>query len=286
MRAVQCAPDHLGIGVRAFDHVDASAYGVQQTLRMAGDHPDLAGGLQHARIDVARARGDGDHEGVPVRVGECTLPQPAERHMYESTGSFRHRSKPSMDPLPDIVSLLRLHYCLVTGLDAGGDWALRFERHEGFRCNAVLEGACRLSVEGVAEPSRLEAGDCVILPQGRPFRISTWRASSRRNADEVYSPVPHGGTAVHGGGDFCMTGSRFLVSGPPADVLLGALTPMVRVRAGPHRDAVRWSLERVAASLRAGSRGHGRPAGRAFCHAHTHRLARCVYAGPSRNDAS
>ena len=156
-----------------------------------------------------------------------------------------------MDPLSDIVALLRPHDCVAAGLDAGGDWSIRFERHAGLKCNAVLKGACWLAVEGDAAPIRLEAGDCVVLPHGRSFLLSARRTRTGEDARTVYAPVAHGGTTVHGGGgDFFMTGSRFLVSGPAAKRLLGALPAAVVVRPGAGREAVRWALGRIAEELR------------------------------------
>ncbi|MEM9009980.1 MAG: AraC family transcriptional regulator [Pseudomonadota bacterium] len=156
-----------------------------------------------------------------------------------------------MDPLSDIVSLLRPHDCVAAGLDAGGDWSIRFDRHAGLKCNAVLKGTCWLRVEGAAEPRRLTAGDCVILPKGRPFLLSSRPARFSEDAEAIYAPIPHGGTAVYGGGgDFFMTGSRFLLSGAAADILLRALPLVVVVRPGAEREAVQWSLHRIAEELR------------------------------------
>ena len=159
------------------------------------------------------------------------------------------------DPLSDIVAMLRPHDCVAAGLDAGGDWAIRFERHAGLKCNAVLRGECRLSVEGMNGFLRLEAGDCFILPHGRPFLISARDATLGDDATTIYAPVPHGGTAVHGGGGaFFMTGARFLLSGPAADMLLRALPPVIVVRHDPggstRGGAIRWTLERIAIELR------------------------------------
>ena len=156
----------------------------------------------------------------------------------------------AVDPLSDIVSLLEPHDCVAAGLDAGGDWSIRFERHAGLKCNAVLHGRCSLRVDG-AEPVTLEAGDCAILPHGRAFLLSARPARSGEDARTVYAPVPHGGTAVHGGGgDFFMTGSRFLLSGTAAELLLGALPPVLVVRGGPGRTTLPWALERIADELR------------------------------------
>ena len=156
-----------------------------------------------------------------------------------------------MDPLSDLVSLLRPQDCVAAGLDAGGDWSIRFEAHAGLKCNAVLKGACWLRVEGVMKPLRLRAGDCVILPHGLPFLLSARAARFGEEAEAIYAPVSHGGTAVlGGGGDFFITGSRFLLSGPAAAMLLRTLPPVVVVRPGPEQEAVGWSLGRIAEELR------------------------------------
>ena len=157
---------------------------------------------------------------------------------------------PAVDPLSDIVSLLEPRDCVAAGLDAGGDWSIRFERHAGLKCNAVLHGRCSLRVDG-AEPVTLETGDCAILPHGRPFLLSARPARAGEDARTVYAPVPHGGTAVHGGGgDFFMTGSRFLLSGTAAELLLAALPPVLVVRGGSERATLEWALGRIADELR------------------------------------
>lgn len=155
-----------------------------------------------------------------------------------------------MDTLSAIVSLLRPHDCVAAGFDAGGDWSIQFEAHEGIKCNAVLKGSCWVTVAGETAV-RLDAGDCVILPQGRPFLLSSKPMKTGRDAQVLYAPVRHGGTAVYGtGGDFFMSGARFLLSGPTAQILLAGLPAMIAVRPGPEQDTVRWVLDQLAAELR------------------------------------
>lgn len=156
-----------------------------------------------------------------------------------------------MDPLTDIVALLYPHDCSAAGLDAGGDWSIRFDRHAGLKCNAVLKGSCWLWVDGADAPQRLEAGDCAILPHGLPFTVSARQMKIGADAAAIYAPLPHGGTAVYGGGgDFFMTGARFLLSGPVADALLRAMPPVIVVHSRLSGDAVRWSLAQIAEELR------------------------------------
>ncbi|MEM7488125.1 MAG: AraC family transcriptional regulator [Pseudomonadota bacterium] len=155
-----------------------------------------------------------------------------------------------MDPLSEIVSILHPHDCVAAGLDAGGDWSIRFGAHEGLKCNAVVEGTCWVKVDGMA-PVRLRAGDCAILPHGRPFLLSSHEARAGRDADTLYTPVPHGGTAIYGGGgEFYMTGARFRLAGPPARTLLQSLPPLIVVGAGPAGATIQWTLDGIAAELR------------------------------------
>ena len=156
-----------------------------------------------------------------------------------------------MDPLSEIVSLLHPHDCVAAGFDAAGDWSIRFDSHTGMKCNAVIRGHCWLAVDGT-EAVCLEAGDCAILPRGRTFLLSARPARSGHDAQTLYAPVRHGGTALYnGGGEFFMTGARFLLSGPAADVLTGALPPLIVLRGGGAQgDGIRWALDRLAGELR------------------------------------
>ena len=43
-----------------------------------------------------------------------------------------------MDPLSDVLSLLRPRSYAASGFSAGGDWSVRFPRHEGIKCYAVV----------------------------------------------------------------------------------------------------------------------------------------------------
>ncbi len=148
------------------------------------------------------------------------------------------------------MSLFRPHDCVAAGLDAGGEWSLRFEAHEGLEFNAVLKGNCLIAVDG-ENPIELQAGDCMILPHGRSFLLSSKPSRMGRDARAIYRPVSHGGTAVLGkGSGFYMSGARFLLSGPAADILLGCFPPLIVVRPGQQQELVAWALDKIADELR------------------------------------
>src|SRR5690349_4771168 len=78
----------------------------------------------------------------------------------------------AMDPLSDVLSLLKPRSFMSGGVDYGPDWSLRFGPHDGIKYQAMLSGGCWLEVEGL-EPVRVEAGDCYLLPRGLPFRLAS-----------------------------------------------------------------------------------------------------------------
>jgi len=156
-----------------------------------------------------------------------------------------------MDPLSDVLSLLRPRSYLSAGFDAGGDWSIRFDRNAGIKCYAVVSGQCWLAVDGVADPVRLSAGDCFLLPGGRPFRLASDLALEPVDAVTVFSAARAGGVATwNGGGDFFLVGSRFTVSGEQAGMLLSMLPPIVHIRDQAEQAALRWSVERMMQELR------------------------------------
>ena len=50
-----------------------------------------------------------------------------------------------MDPLSDVLSLLKPRSYRTVALDAGGDWAIQFHKHEGLKFQAVISGAAWLA---------------------------------------------------------------------------------------------------------------------------------------------
>jgi Cupin len=154
----------------------------------------------------------------------------------------------SMDPLSDVLSLLKLRTYAAAGLDAGGSWSLQYPKYEGIKCYALLSGQCWLSVDNVPEPVRLETGDCLLLPSGRPFRIASDLASASVDAHTIFL-TPGSIRTLKGGGDCFGFGGHFSLTGDHAGVLLGMLPPIIHLKQEADKTSLRWSLEQMMQEL-------------------------------------
>lgn len=162
-----------------------------------------------------------------------------------------------MDPLSELLSLLRPRSSLSSGFDVGGEWSIRFgDQHKQIKCYVILSGESWLAVEGIDNVVRLEAGDCFVLPNGRPFRLASDLTRRPCSASTIFQGTRPGGVVtVNEGGAFSLVGSRFVVSGKHADMLLALLPPIVHLRKESDQVALRWSVERMMQELREGQPG-------------------------------
>ena len=155
-----------------------------------------------------------------------------------------------VDPLSDVLSLLKPHTYVAGGFDLRGCWSIEFEPHTGIKCYALLCGACWLALDGLAEAVRLEAGDCVLLPNGRRFRLTNDLALQPTPFGELRAVEWRGGIAtLDGGGDTLVLGGHFAFEGAHADVLLGAMPPVAHLREDSDKMNLRWALERMRREL-------------------------------------
>lgn len=157
-----------------------------------------------------------------------------------------------MDPLSEVLSLLKTRSYVSSGFEAGGDWSLHFQLDRDIiKCYAVEAGGCWLAVDGIDDALWLEAGDCFVLPSGRPFRLTNDLELSPEDSKTAFPPVEPGGVVrVNGGGDLLLVGSRFTVSGRHAKLLLGMMPPIVHIRNHVDQEALRWCVARMREELR------------------------------------
>ena len=152
-----------------------------------------------------------------------------------------------MDPLSDLLSLLKPRSYVSGGVALARAMSIQWPQHAGIKCYAVVKGECWLSVEGVAEPVRLTAGECYLLPPGPPFCLATDPAAEPVDFALLKAAGRVGPGVVSREDEACfLVGGHFLLTGRHADMLLGALPPIVHIQKESDKAAMRWSLERMA----------------------------------------
>ena len=171
-----------------------------------------------------------------------------------------------MDPLSDVLSLLKPQSFAVGGLGFALNSAIQWPKHEGIKCYAMVSGQCWLFVEGIADPVLLTAGDCYLLPPGPPFRLATDLSLTPVDFMTINRAPCEGvaagrsahvdsrradGRAPRPEGDGCyLVGGHFVLTGDHADILLNSLPPIVHIRKEADKAAIRWSLERMSQEVR------------------------------------
>jgi len=153
-----------------------------------------------------------------------------------------------MDPLSEVLALLKLRGYMSAVFDARGDWSISFGPLEGIKFYAVASGTCWLAVDGVSDAVCLNAGDCILLPRGSPFRAASDLAIPSVDALTVFSG--DGERVTHnGGGEFLGIGGYFTLDGRHAEILLGVLPPIVQIRDEANRAVIRWTLDQMCKEI-------------------------------------
>ncbi|WP_202423723.1 AraC family transcriptional regulator [Duganella margarita] len=170
--------------------------------------------------------------------------------MRDGRNIYRYRPN-LMDPLSDILRLMRPCGYGFRGLDAGGDWALAFTAAEGVLCFAIETGGCWLRLVDAVAPTRLEAGDVVLLTGGGAVQLYSGATAELRDAAEFLSRVPPGEVAtLNGGGDCRGIGGFFSLEGMDGRGLLAAVPSVVHVRSDTSKTALYVGVQRLMSELR------------------------------------
>ncbi|MCY1071647.1 AraC family transcriptional regulator [Nannocystis sp. RBIL2] len=136
------------------------------------------------------------------------------------------------DPLSQVIALLQPRAVFSKPISGAGRWAVRYSEfgHPSF-CT-VLEGSCRLAVDG-HRPLTLEAGDFLLLPATPGFTMSGFEPATPERIDPKLTPAPtaevrHG---TRGGRpDVRLLGGYFVFDSPDANLLVSLLPAVMHVR--------------------------------------------------------
>ncbi|MCU1229985.1 MAG: putative araC-like transcription regulator [Acidobacteria bacterium] len=136
------------------------------------------------------------------------------------------------DPLSEVIALLQPRTIFSKSISGAGRWAVRYSDFGQPSFCAVLEGSCRLAVDG-HRALTLEAGDFVLLPATPGFTISGFEPATPTRIDPKVTRAPTG-EVRHGrrGGrpDVRLLGGYFVFDSPDAALLVSLLPALIHVR--------------------------------------------------------
>jgi hypothetical protein len=136
------------------------------------------------------------------------------------------------DPLSEVIGLLRPRTVFSKSISGAGRWAVRYSVFGQPSFCAVLDGTCRLAVDG-ERPLTLEAGDFLLLPATPAFTMSGGEATKPKRLDPTVSPSPTGDVryGTRGGRpDVRLLGGYFVFDSPDSGLLVSLLPGLIHVR--------------------------------------------------------
>jgi AraC-like DNA-binding protein len=139
------------------------------------------------------------------------------------------------DPLADIITLLQPRAVVSKAISGAGAWAVRYSAFGQPGFCVILEGGCRLSVEG-QPPVDLLTGDFVLLPATPAFTMSSFEKALPQHIDPRAAAgrsdeVRHG--RQDGPPDVRLLGGHFSLSSANARLAVSLLPAMIHIRDNP-----------------------------------------------------
>ena len=138
-----------------------------------------------------------------------------------------------VDPLSEVISLLRPQAVFTKGISGAGRWGVRYSDfgHPSFAI--VIEGSCRLAVDGQKELI-LEAGDFVLLPTTPGFTMTGFESVVPKYIDPHLAAAMAAGEVRHGTQDgppdVRILGGYFIFDSENSGLLVSMLPGQVHIR--------------------------------------------------------
>ena len=156
-----------------------------------------------------------------------------------------------MDPLSDVLSLLKVKSVLSARFETAGSWAVRFPAYRHVKFGGVIEGARWVWIEGITEPVKMQAGDFCLLTDGSPYCFASDPGVELQDGEKLFvSHLDADGTVRYGQGDVrtVSVGGQFEFDGDMSGLLLNLLPPLVHVSAdSPNARSLSAALELIRA---------------------------------------
>ncbi|MCC6826996.1 MAG: AraC family transcriptional regulator [Novosphingobium sp.] len=133
-----------------------------------------------------------------------------------------------MDPLSDVIALLRPSTAISKPITGRGHWGVRYDEHDAPGFTIILKGECWIAFED-RQPVKFAAGDFLLLPSTPAFTLSSHADAVCEPRSPMDVPVRHGDP--DGEADFASLGGTFRIDPINAPLLLALLPRMIHIPA-------------------------------------------------------
>ncbi len=137
-----------------------------------------------------------------------------------------------MDPLSDIVALLKPRAAIAKAISGRGQWGVRYGSYDAPGFTVVLTGGAWVTL-GDRESLRIAEGDFLLLPTTPAFSLCSEPGVACVPAEPLAEAVRHG--EQQGEPDFVALGGSFAIESVNAPLLLGLLPDAIHVPASAGR---------------------------------------------------
>jgi AraC-like DNA-binding protein len=156
-----------------------------------------------------------------------------------------------MDPLSQILTLLRPRSTRTAALDVAGPWSLLFPPDDGVKFCAVEYGNCWIRTDTDTQWQPLTPGDCYLVSQGRAFVLASDPSLAPVEAATQITLGHRGLKSIRGGGDYLIVSCLFEFSEDQVARLLHPLPGIFRVPADSEQaNFLRRAMGRLATELK------------------------------------
>ena len=160
-----------------------------------------------------------------------------------------------VDPLSEVLALLKPEIMGFRGLDAGEVWALRYEAARGIQAFSIRSGQFWIAIDG-SDPIELVGGDFIVVAGTTGFTMYSRPDAPQTCAYEFFSSFPVGETGVlGGGGESSGIGGFFDLGGEQLDGIVELLPPLIHIEQESARVWLGFLTERLMTELRSPSIG-------------------------------
>ena len=137
-----------------------------------------------------------------------------------------------MDPLSDIIALLRPNTAISKPITGRGRWGVSYAAHAAPGFTIILKGACWIAFAG-QEPKQYRQGDFLLLPATPAFTLSSHPGIDCEPREPMSMAVRHG--EQDGEADFESLGGSFHIEPVNAPLLLALLPDVIHIPASMGR---------------------------------------------------